>query len=284
MSVRKAFRSTALAVACAGSVSGFTPHSLTSRFTTTHTPSPLTFGHRVSALQVSTTVDASSSAIDDEFADAIGARNPLKVIIAGAGVGGLTLAMALSKHEHMQVTVVEQTSKFQRFGGPIQLASNAMQLFKVMDGELYNEIRQKFTITGDKENGIKDGIRNEWYAKFDLKTPAADRNLPYTGVIDRPDLQEILLRSLPPGTVQNGDGVDRYEKTSNGVKAILQSGAEVYGDVLIGADGIWSAVRASMSNTPRKGDGSGKCASLLSDVLSVSCSLGSIPIVPRLRS
>jgi hypothetical protein len=30
---------------------------------------------------------------------------------------------------------------------------------------------------GDKESGIKDGIRTQWYAEFDLATPASDRSL-----------------------------------------------------------------------------------------------------------
>jgi zeaxanthin epoxidase len=200
---------------------------------------------------------SSPTAVQDN-PDIISIDRPLRVLIAGAGVGGLTLAAALSKDSKMAVTVLEQTSKFQRFGGPIQLASNAMQLLKLMDDKIYEQIRSKFTVTGDKMNGIKDGIRTEWYATFDLKTPAAVRNLPYTGVIDRPDLQEIFLENLPAGTVQNGDGVERYEKLSDGtVKVVLQSGAEVIGDVLVGADGIWSAVRASMTGTPKKGEGSG---------------------------
>jgi zeaxanthin epoxidase len=190
--------------------------------------------------------------------DEISASNPLKVLIAGAGVGGLTLAKVLTGMPHMDVTILEQTSEFKRFGGPIQLASNAMQLLKEMDPECYQKIEEKFTITGDKENGIKDGIRTEWYAKFDLMTPAANRNLPFTGVIERPELQQIYLDALPAGTVQNGDGVERYEKLHNGqVKAICKSGKEVIGDVLIGADGIWSAVRATMRDAPKKGEGSG---------------------------
>ena len=38
---------------------------------------------------------------------------------------------------------------------------------------------------------------------------------------------------------------------------MLEGGDEVVGDVLIGADGIWSNVRASMTNTPARGDESG---------------------------
>jgi hypothetical protein len=54
--------------------------------------------------------------------DRISAAHPLRVLIAGAGVGGLALANVLAKHEHIHVTVLEQTAQFKRFGGPIQLA------------------------------------------------------------------------------------------------------------------------------------------------------------------
>jgi zeaxanthin epoxidase len=191
--------------------------------------------------------------------DEITPDSPLRVLIAGAGVGGLALANVLSQHPaKFNVTVLEQTAAFKRFGGPIQLASNAMQILSEMDSSLYAKVCEKFTTTGDKVNGIKDGIRTEWYAKFDLKSPAADRSMPFTGVIDRPDLQEIYLSSLPEGTVKNSAGVESYEQLHSGaVKVYLQNNETIMGDVLIGADGIWSKVRATMRNQPAKGPESG---------------------------
>eukprot|EP00797_Seminavis_robusta_P031053 Sro665_g183770.2 (434) ;mRNA; f:3139-4441 len=191
--------------------------------------------------------------------DEISEENPLRVLVAGAGVGGLALARSLSKNPLINVTVIERTDQFKRFGGPIQLASNALTIVKEMDEGIYNQVMEKFTFTGDKENGIKDGIRDEWYAKFDLASPAESREMPYTGVIERPDLQNIYLNSLPEGVVRNGDGVIGYEKNpkGHGIKVDLDSGATIEGDVLIGADGIWSAVRATMRDEPIRGDDSG---------------------------
>ena len=59
--------------------------------------------------------------------------------------------------------------------------------------------------------------------------------------------------------MRNGDGVESYTKDSKTGKVTvkLQSGNTVTGDVLIGADGIWSSVRASMRQEPAKGEGSG---------------------------
>jgi zeaxanthin epoxidase len=201
---------------------------------------------------------ATTTTITSNYDNDITSEHPLRVLIAGAGVGGLVLASTLSHIPHINVTVLEQTSQFKRFGGPIQLASNAMQLLKEMNSSIYQEIEQKFTVTGNKMNGIKDGIRTEWYTTFDLATPAEVRNMPYTGVIERPDLQQIYLNALPTGTVQNGDGVVSYTQNSKGnVDVTLNSGKVVSGDVLIGADGIWSAVRATMRNQPTKGVESG---------------------------
>lgn len=202
---------------------------------------------------------SSTSVRTDGYVEEISEKNPLKVMIAGGGVGGLSLATALSKNPNMEVVVLERAEKFKRFGGPIQLASNALKVINEMDAEVYEQVMDKFTFTGDKENGIKDGIRTEWYAKFDLASPAEAREMPYTGVIERPDLQEIYLNSLPEGTVRNGNGVVSYNSDSatGRITAELDSGEKIIGDVLIGADGIWSAVRATMHGQPAKGEGSG---------------------------
>ena len=158
----------------------------------------------------------------------------------------------------MKVTVLEKTSKFKRFGGPIQLASNAMQVLKSLDADMFSAIEAKATFTGNLKNGIKDGIRDEWYAMFDLKTPAEERNMPFTCVVERPDLQEILLGRLADGVVQNAAGVASYTQEAGGpVSITLEDGFKTEADVLIGADGIWSAVRSTMHNNPVRGDESG---------------------------
>merc|ERR1719421_381375 len=58
--------------------------------------------------------------------------------------------------------------------------------------------------------------------------------------------------------IRQGAPVVSYRDEASGrVTAVLESGEEVKGDVLIGADGIWSNVRASMTDTPSRGDESG---------------------------
>lgn len=62
----------------------------------------------------------------------------------------------------VQVKVIEKTSEFRRFGGPIQLASNALSTIKAIDPAFFERLMEYFTFTGVRTNGIKDGIRTEW--------------------------------------------------------------------------------------------------------------------------
>lgn len=114
---------------------------------------------------------------------------PLKVAIAGGGVGGLTAALCMLKNG-CDVTVYEKTAAFARFGGPIQFASNALSVLKEIDDTLFQRVMDKFTFTGTRTCGIKDGLRAngsfrmtndsldylwnpdapaDWFVKFPLK-------------------------------------------------------------------------------------------------------------------
>ena len=81
---------------------------------------------------------------------------PLKIAIAGGGVGGLTAALCMLK-KGFDVTVYEKTAAFARFGGPIQFASNALSVLKEIDDKLFDRVLDKFTFTGTRTCGIKDG-------------------------------------------------------------------------------------------------------------------------------
>lgn len=185
------------------------------------------------------------------------AQLPLRIAVCGGGVGGMFLGYALQK-KGFDVTIYEKSAQFSRFGGPIQLASNALSCVKAIDPSLFDLIMGRFTFTGTRKCGIKDGIRNEWYSIFDaIKNLAQWFTLPYTGVIDRPDLQEIMLSQMKPGSVLNNVPVIGYEQNEDGtVDLKLSKGEDIKGfDVVVGADGIWSSIRTQMwgESTARPG-------------------------------
>lgn len=116
------------------------------------------------ALDMSTTEE--SAPVPDVEYDLLGlpARpgRRLKVAIAGGGVGGLTAALCMLK-KGFDVTIYEKTAAFARFGGPIQFASNALSVLKEIDDELFNRVMAKFTFTGTRACGIKDGMFINYY-------------------------------------------------------------------------------------------------------------------------
>mmetsp|Transcript_63212 Transcript_63212/g.124946 ORF Transcript_63212/g.124946 Transcript_63212/m.124946 type:complete len:562 (-) Transcript_63212:290-1975(-) len=168
-------------------------------------------------------------------------KKQVDVIVAGGGIGGLCTALVLLKMGY-NVRVFEKTRKYQPFGGPIQIASNAAESIRRIDEDIYDEILKRATVIGDRTNGLKDGLSNEWFATFDLDSPARRRGQVSSVVIDRPILQEILLKKVGH-TVTKGSEVVGCEQVGERIKVELSTGEMVEGDMLVGSDGIQSRVR-----------------------------------------
>lgn len=84
-------------------------------------------------------------------------------------------------------------------------------------------------------NGLKDGKTNKWYCQFDTGAPAQKRGLPLTRVVDRPDLQSVLLKYLNLENLHNGNEIVDYQEDADGVTVRLSNGESVKGDVLVSA-------------------------------------------------
>ena len=166
-------------------------------------------------------------------------------MIAGGGIGGLFTALTL-QNEGYDVAVFEKTKEYRPFGGPIQIASNGLEAVKRIDPEVHDKILAKATCIGDRINGLKDGLSNEWFAMFDLQTPAERRGQRTSVVIDRPVLQDILLEHVGD-SVTKGLEVVGCERREDGVTGILGDGSRYEADLLIGSDGLRSKVRDVVS-------------------------------------
>lgn len=211
------------------------------------------------ALPVMTQQSSNSSPHAAAPAAASAQKRPLNVIIAGAGVGGLVLAVALIK-KGCQVTVLERDLTAIRgegkYRGPIQIQSNALGALEAIDPDVADEILAEGCITGDRVNGLVDGLTGEWYVKFDTFHPAADQGLPVTRVISRVSLQNILANAVfrysGPDAIIGNSHVTSFSETTDpstgcpAVSVTLDDGRVYTGDVLVGADGIWSKIRKQM--------------------------------------
>ena len=173
-------------------------------------------------------------------------RRPLKVLVAGGGIGGLTAALALQARG-VEVKVFEKVREYKPFGGPIQLQSNALAALETIDRRVAAAVIREGTVTGDRVNGLLDGKTGEWYARFNTQEPARKAGLPLTLVINRSTLLDILRGHLADGVVETGMACTGYEKRADGtVAAAFADGSTEVGDVLVAADGIKSAVRQQM--------------------------------------
>ena len=174
-----------------------------------------------------------------------------KVLIAGAGLGGLTVAACLIKRG-FKVQIFEQAPKLGEIGAGIQQSANAVKV-------LYDlGLRDQLDRVGVKPSEYE-------FRRFDTgellhKIPFAqahERNhgAPYYH-LHRADFHQILhdkVRSLDPSCITLNTRVAGFSENGSGATLKLADGTTVSGDIIIGADGIKSAIRNQIvGETPVK--------------------------------
>ncbi|KAI3699581.1 hypothetical protein L2E82_43989 [Cichorium intybus] len=176
-------------------------------------------------------------------------KKNVRVLVAGGGIGGLVFALA-AKRKGFEVVVFERDLSAIRgegqYRGPIQIQSNALAALEAIDFDVADEVMKAGCITGQRINGLVDGVSGNWYIKFDTFTPAVERGLPVTRVISRMTLQKILADAVGEDIILNGSNVVNFEDNGEKVSVTLENGERFEGDLLVGADGIWSKVRKNL--------------------------------------
>jgi 2-polyprenyl-6-methoxyphenol hydroxylase-like FAD-dependent oxidoreductase len=159
------------------------------------------------------------------------------VIIIGGGIGGLTAARALQQRG-VRAHVYERAPELREAGAGIWLPPNAMQVLERLD------------LAADVQRAGDPIARIElWDARAGrLQTIGLGELAARAGhtivAIHRGVLQRILARALQAGTIHIGRTfVCAWEKDGGRVRARFEDGTEVEGSLLVGADGLRSALR-----------------------------------------
>jgi 2-polyprenyl-6-methoxyphenol hydroxylase-like FAD-dependent oxidoreductase len=159
----------------------------------------------------------------------------MKVLIIGAGIGGLATAIAL-RRAGFQAEVFEDAPALRGIGAGISLWSNATAVLEKL-GLLEDALAKSAIFSVVK-------IKNE---RGELLTEAnVEKYSPPAICIHRADLIDLLRRNCRANALRLGKTFQKFEQSKADVTVFFKDGTNASGDVLIGADGINSRVRAQI--------------------------------------
>ena len=171
----------------------------------------------------------------------------MKLVIVGAGIGGLSAALAIRARlgAAAEILVLERTEKLEEAGAGLQLSPNATRvLFGLGLGEALTAVA---SAPARIEMRTAAGARL-LYANELGPAAAARWGAPYLH-IHRADLRTVLLDGVKAAggiEVRTGASVGAVSQDGAGATLLLEDGALVTADAVVGADGLRSAVRAAL--------------------------------------
>jgi salicylate hydroxylase len=166
-------------------------------------------------------------------------------LIAGGGIGGLSLGLALAQ-VGQQTKILEKSKAFYtKTGAGLQLSPNATRILQNLGlGKALKDMASY-----PQRLVVRDLGDARVLADMPLNPDMQNRyGAPYL-CLYRPDLQDLLLDTYRSVTEDNttvvllDESVEHYSYHQKKLQVETKKGNAVEGDVLIGADGIWSTIR-----------------------------------------
>ncbi|KAF9287817.1 hypothetical protein BGZ68_001234 [Mortierella alpina] len=158
------------------------------------------------------------------------------VLIAGAGIGGLVMAILLEK-AGIEYNIFERHEKVATQGSATALSFNVMPLMEQLG--LLEELK-----------GMSNILDGTTIFKEDMEVIREIRlrnNKRLTGydslVTSRPDFQALLLSRVPKEKIHMSKKIASLSQTEESVTITCEDGSSYTGDILVGADGTHSTVR-----------------------------------------
>ncbi len=162
-----------------------------------------------------------------------------KAIIIGGGIGGVTAAIAL-RRAGLDVTVFERADVLLEVGSGLPLWPGALRGIKKLE---------LTSVLGALGPSIGTGNITTWRGEVlaDLSTAKRLQRLDtINAVVHRAELLDLLLEALGEDKVQLARTCVGFTQDDNGVEVRFADGRVEHSDLLIGADGIHSVIRAQM--------------------------------------
>jgi 2-polyprenyl-6-methoxyphenol hydroxylase-like FAD-dependent oxidoreductase len=161
-----------------------------------------------------------------------------KALVIGGGIGGLTAALAL-RRDGWTVEVYEQAPVLREVGSGLMISPNAVRVLfglglpHVVERGVPVSLIELCSWKGEVLKGGTLGKEQPWY-----EVPGV--------LMHRAALHGVLHEALGDEGLHLGARLVRFEERWGGVQASFEDGREARGDVLVGADGLRSVVRARL--------------------------------------
>jgi 2-polyprenyl-6-methoxyphenol hydroxylase-like FAD-dependent oxidoreductase len=160
------------------------------------------------------------------------------VLISGAGIGGLTFARALARSS-VEAIVFERAPSLDAVGAGITVQSNAVTALR--------RIGLAEAVIAEGQEIVEGAFRApSGRVVRDARLDAAREIGEPIIAIHRARLHRVLLAAVGEENVRLGRKVTGYREDAEGVSATLEDGEEVRGALLVGADGLHSAIRKTL--------------------------------------